>query len=135
MIVQAVGLGAMTQMSPPQIMPQEPIAIYKDYLTPELAFGYLEQEGEVSKVPEILRKIAHCESGNRQFDDNGNVIRGRENPKDIGTYQINLFYHQEVAEKLGYDLFTEEGNKGYAIWLYNKQGTNPWFWSKKCWNK
>lgn len=138
-IVQAVGLTAMTQtVILSQIMPQEPIAIYRDYLASEPVLAYSaieEQKKEIQEVPEVLKRIAYCESGNKQFDENGQVIRGRENPKDTGKYQLNTFYHLEAAQRLGYNIFTEQGNEGYAIWLYNKEGTKPWIYSKFCWNK
>ena len=81
-----------------------------------------------------LQKIAFCESRNRQFDENGKVIRGK-NSDDIGRYQINIEHWGEKAEKLGYDLFTEEGNEAMALMLYERYGTKPWNWSKKCWRQ
>ncbi|MDP3934617.1 MAG: hypothetical protein Q8Q46_00095 [Candidatus Giovannonibacteria bacterium] len=83
---------------------------------------------------EMLKKIAACESQSRHFDDNGNVLVGA-NRYDIGKYQINAIYWQSLAEKLGYDIYTEEGNKAMAMELYRRYGTGPWHWSKKCWNK
>ena len=86
-------------------------------------------------TPAILEKIAYCESRGRQFDENGEVIRGEHNPDDIGKYQINLENWGAEAKKLGFDLFTEEGNRAMALELYRRQGTRPWFWSKHCWSK
>jgi hypothetical protein len=83
----------------------------------------------------ILAEVAKCESTFRQFDSRGRVIRGIENPDDVGAMQINLFYHGESAEKLGYDLYTLDGNLGFAKWLYGKYGSNPWVHSSKCWKK
>lgn len=80
-----------------------------------------------------LRRICECESGLSQFDESGNVLRGRLNPQDVGICQINLSYHQAAAESLGFDLFTEAGNIGYAKWLYARAGSQPWIWSKACW--
>jgi hypothetical protein len=57
-----------------------------------------------------LRKICECESGLRQFDESGNVLRGRINPQDVGICQINLTYHEAAADQLGFDLLTEAGN-------------------------
>lgn len=89
----------------------------------------------IPEVPAILKKIGECESGNRQFYDDGTVVRGNINPLDLGKYQINLGYHEESAKRLGYDLYTEEGNTKYALHLYNTAGTSPWNWSKHCWGK
>ncbi|MEK7180239.1 MAG: hypothetical protein AAB706_02085 [Patescibacteria group bacterium] len=87
------------------------------------------------ELPEILLRIAKCESGGKQFNANGSVLRGKINPQDIGKFQINLIYHGETAKKMGLDLFTEQGNTLYALYLYRKNRTRDWNWSKSCWNK
>ena len=86
-------------------------------------------------MPEVLERIAFCESRGRQFDENGDVVRGEHNPDDIGKYQINLEHWGAEAKKLNYDLFTEEGNRAMALELYRRLGTKPWIWSKPCWDK
>lgn len=83
----------------------------------------------------ILAEISKCESTFKQFDKNGRVIRGRENSDDIGIMQINKFYHLDVAEKNGFDIYSIDGNLGYARWLYGKYGDAPWVHSSKCWKK
>ncbi len=83
----------------------------------------------------ILAEIAFCESSFRQLDRNGNVMRGKVDNGDIGVMQINERYHAVAAEKLGYDIYTIEGNLKYAKWLYNKEGTVPWRSSEPCWGK
>ena|SRR3990167_10105423 len=91
---------------------------------------------EVAKIEElspILGKIAYCESRNRHFNEKGEVLRGVVNPKDIGLFQINEFYHGDKAKELGLDIYTEEGNIAYAKWLYEEQGLSPWKWSRDCW--
>ncbi|MBI2023559.1 hypothetical protein HYT01_03295 [Candidatus Giovannonibacteria bacterium] len=85
------------------------------------------------KLPEILEKIAFCESGGRQVDDKGRVIIGAINKSDIGKYQINKEYWLALAEDLGHDIYTEEGNLAMALVLYEKYGTAPWKSSEKCW--
>lgn len=92
---------------------------------------------EVSKVPpvpRVLEDIAWCESRNRHFDKNGKVLRGVKNYYDIGKYQINIQYWGLRAKKLGYDLFTEEGNEAMALAIYERYGTGPWKWSRSCWS-
>lgn len=84
-------------------------------------------------IPDQLQRIGWCESGNRQFNDDGTVLRGEINPQDVGKYQINLFYHKAEAQALGFDLFTEEGNEAFALILYAREGSAPWEWSKSCW--
>ena len=93
-------------------------------------------KGPVQKpeMPEIMAKIAACESRDRQFDDDGQILKGR-NKYDIGRYQINVLYWEELAKELGHDIYTEDGNEAMALELYRRYGTAPWKWSKKCWNK
>ncbi len=81
----------------------------------------------------ILVDIARCESSFHQFDNSGNIIRGRVNSADIGVMQINEKYHAEYAKRLGVDLYTLEGNIHYAKHLYAEQGSQPWISSSKCW--
>ncbi len=82
----------------------------------------------------IMRSVAWCESRLRQFDNDGNPIRGEINSGDIGVMQINEYYHRETAQKLGYDIDTLEGNLGYARYLYEREGVRPWNSSAKCWS-
>jgi len=82
---------------------------------------------------DIMVKIAFCESGGRQFNSDGTVIRGRENPKDVGKFQINEYYHLADSKRLGMDIYTLEGNTAYATHLYETQGTKPWSASLGCW--
>lgn len=83
----------------------------------------------------ILVDIARCESEFRQFDKNGNLIRGRVDNADVGVMQINERYHLETAVKLGIDIHTVDGNMQYARYLYSKFGSKPWDASKPCWSK
>lgn len=83
----------------------------------------------------ILAEIARCESTFRQFDSKGNVIKGIVNKSDIGVMQINTYYHGENAALLGYDLYTIDGNLGFAKRLYAKYGDSPWGSSSRCWRK
>ena len=83
----------------------------------------------------VLVDVAYCESSFRHNDKYGNVLRGVVNKSDVGVMQINLRYHLEDAEKLGYDLYTLEGNTAYARQLYEKKGTQPWNASSPCWGQ
>src|SRR6185436_1855253 len=73
----------------------------------------------------VLIEIARCESQFRQYDEKGKVLRGVEVHEDIGIMQINDFYHADLAEKLGLDIRTIDGNLAYARQLYEKAGTAP----------
>ncbi len=87
-------------------------------------------------IGSVMSMIAKCESvGYRQYDESGNVLRGKINPDDIGVFQINTYYHLESSKKMGLDIFTLQGNIAYAKYLYDTQGTRPWNWSKGCWGK
>lgn len=81
----------------------------------------------------LLVHIAFCESTFRQNGKNGEVLRGKTITQDVGVMQINERFHAAQAEKLGYDIYTLEGNLGYAKWLYEKEGARPWMSSSKCW--
>lgn len=83
----------------------------------------------------ILAEVARCESQYRQFDTNGQVLRGRVNAQDVGVMQINEKYHLETSQKLGLNIHTLEGNMAYARYLYEKEGTRPWNYSSACWSK
>lgn len=94
----------------------------------------IEEVVEAPVVPAVLERIALCESRARHFNENGEVLRG-VNKHDIGKYQINAKYWRELAEKLGHDIYTEEGNEAMALAIYERHGTKPWKWSKHCWSK
>jgi hypothetical protein len=90
----------------------------------------------IDELPPVMKRIAECESGNRQYADNGQVItNGNKNGSvDIGRFQINLSIWGETATELGYDLTKEEDNTNFALYLFENYGSEPWIWSKKCWN-
>ena len=83
----------------------------------------------------ILAEIARCESQFRHIGESGDIIRGKVNKSDIGVMQINTYYHNDGARKLGLNLSTLAGNMAYAKALYKKEGTAPWQSSSSCWEK
>lgn len=83
----------------------------------------------------ILAEIAKCESEFKHIGANGEIIRGKVNRGDLGVMQINKYYHEEDASKLGLDLKTLRGNMAFARNLYDKYGTSPWQSSSGCWEK
>ncbi len=83
----------------------------------------------------LLARIAACESHNRQYDKNGNVLRGEKNRHDIGVMQINELYHLEDSLEKNLDIYTIEGNVAFARHIYEKQGAKPWMSSSACWSK
>ncbi len=84
---------------------------------------------------DILIAIATCESGLRQYNKDGSVLKGRIVPTDTGIFQISLKHHKKRLDKLGIDVFTLKGNIKYAKMLYKENGTKDWLASKKCWSK
>ncbi len=106
-----------------------------DVLTPKEQVILLiqEQAKEVAVPLETILEIARCESGIRQFDQYGKVIQSHTN--DFGVFQINAFYHQETARKMGLDIMKTEDNIKYAAHLMKLNGTRDWNASKHCWNK
>lgn len=85
-------------------------------------------------IPALI-EVARCESSFRQFDDNGNVMRGKAVAADVGVMQINEIYHLEASRNLGIDIYTLKGNTEYARYLYEHQGLRPWGASSKCWGQ
>jgi len=86
-----------------------------------------------TSTPPVMQRIAQCESSSMQFKNGTVVLNGNSNGTvDIGEWQINSSHTQE-AKKLGYDIFTQEGNYNYAMYIYKTQGTGPWSSSAKCW--
>lgn len=81
----------------------------------------------------VMVDIAKCESHFRQFNKDGDVYRGKENDHDVGVMQVNEDFHLSVSKKLGFDIYTLDGNMEYARYLYEKEGTAPWSSSKPCW--
>lgn len=87
-----------------------------------------------SDIP-IMIEVARCESHFTQFTKSGKVLRGRAVPEDVGVMQVNETYHLERSKKLGYDIYTLDGNLEYARHLYDELGARPWLASAPCWSK
>ncbi len=83
----------------------------------------------------VLKRIAEAESGFNHYDKNGDVLRGKLNKSDIGIFQINEYYHLKKSQELEFDIYNKEDNIKYAIYLYKKNGTKDWSWSKKIWSR
>jgi hypothetical protein len=104
--------------------------------TPEKPIVSVEQyvKQYYAKTP-ILAKVAFCESRYKMFNADGSVMRGREVHEDVGVMQINETYHAATAKKLGYNIYTLDGNLAYGKYLYETQGVQPWSASAPCWNR
>ena len=82
----------------------------------------------------IMADIAWCESRMRHIGSDGTIIKN-PNSSAIGVMQIMSSIHDPIADELGLDITTLDGNLAYARHLYEKQGTQPWDSSKKCWGQ
>lgn len=102
----------------------------------------------IEKTPAVLTRIAQCESHTNHYCTDALVakhmcprgmvgqvlVRGNNNKSvDVGLYQINADVWGATATQQGYNIFTEEGNKAMAKWIYENKGTEPWYASAKCW--
>jgi peptidoglycan hydrolase-like protein with peptidoglycan-binding domain len=72
----------------------------------------------------VMITIAKCESGFRQFTTTGDVLRA--SGRYIGIFQIDEIIHVTMAKNLGFDIYTAQGNIGYAEHLYKNEGSTPW---------
>ena len=85
----------------------------------------------------VLPIIAECESGGKQFEDDGKTpLKNKQGSSAIGKYQILATLHEERAKKLGHDIRTEEGNEAYARLLFAESHTTHWEAdpsSRACW--
>ena len=106
------------------------------YLYPTTIYTKQEVIKEVDSRAPVLERIAKCESKNSHFATNGQVlVAGNTNKSvDIGRYQINSQIWGAHATEQGLNLFIEKDNEKMAIWIYKNYGTEPWVYSKKCWN-
>ena len=77
-------------------------------------------ESQIWQSRPLLKHIASCESWGdpnkepREFTANGQVLHGYPNPEDIGLAQINLPTWGATAAKLGFNLYTYQGNLNMA---------------------
>jgi hypothetical protein len=85
----------------------------------------------------VMDRVAKCESGGHQFTSKGVLIThiNKDGSIDVGKFMINNTRHEAQAVKLGFNIYSEGGNTGYAYHLYETQGTEPWIHSKSCWVK
>jgi hypothetical protein len=91
-------------------------------------------------IPPVLQRIMGCESqGSRKakgshYDKNGQVLmRSNTNRSvDVGIAQINTVWFK-TANDMGLDITNEEDNKAMAKWIYENEGTGPWYSSQNCW--
>lgn len=130
----AVGLpaearGLLEPRSEEDIQEAESGEVSEEYSTMDIKEMVEEEFGD--NHPMVA--VARCESSFRQFDNGGDPLRNPESDA-IGVFQILEGLHEEPADKLGFDIFTAEGNIGYARKLYDSFGLTPWSPSSLCWD-
>ena len=77
----------------------------------------------------VLVAVSRCESGSKQFNDDGSVVthKNKNGTTDYGEFQINSI-HLPESEKLGLDIInSKEDNVIFADYLYDKYGTKIWY--------
>lgn len=130
LIVAAVGASLIGSL--PRLLPSFPQSSAGGaIISPGVMIGTSQLPAET-----VLPIIAQCESGGRQFEDDGvTPLKNREGSSAFGKYQF-LESHREPAKALGFDLNTEEGQEGYARYRYAQSGTSDWeadARSRACW--
>ena len=81
---------------------------------------------------QLMTRIAHCESGVKQFREDGTPVQGPT--KDFGVFQVHEPTWNKVAIELGLDYKNSvEDNIKMARHIYDVQGLSAWNPSKHCW--
>jgi predicted metal-binding protein len=99
---------------------------------------YVEEFFTQNNAQEML-SIIKCESGFKQFDTRGEVLKNKEGSSAVGIAQIIASKHpdQKVLDQYNkrnntdltvndFDITTLKGNVGYALVLYKVRGTRDW---------
>jgi len=117
-LIVLFGLGILTIWLSDFSKPQQPHL-------PELPI----QTKTFLKTPEVMYKIAWCESRNDHKAEN-------DSSTATGLYQI--IKGEELCEKhleVELDMKNINDNKLCAMWLYDRYKTKPWDASSHCWSK
>lgn len=104
---------------------------------------YVEEFFTQNDAAEML-SIINCESGFKQFNKEGEVLKNQEGSSAVGIAQIIASKHpdQKVLDQYNkrnntgltvsdFDITTLMGNVGYALVLYKVRGTKDWECAKK----
>lgn len=118
---------------PEQVVIRPETEIVRELSIPE----FIELESRKKGLdPALTTKIAFCESTNRQFKEGTDIpLRGIVNSNDVGVFQVNERFHLKKSQELGYNIYTLEGNVGYALWLIEQEGARHWNASRPCWGR
>lgn len=94
--------------------------------------GEMVVENYTPSENEVLHAISFCESGHRQFNADGTVLRNGSGSSAVGRWQIMESWWGESASALGYDMYTEDGNKAMARYILDTMGIRAWEASRTC---
>lgn len=100
---------------------------YIEEIQPEPQPKTVEEKIEIAfgENADVMKRIAKCESGMRQFDSEGNTITSHTN--DSGLFQINNATWKKKAEELGLDYInSEDDNIKMAQYILEQQGVGAW---------
>ena len=90
---------------------------------------------EKSHIETILKTIAECESGNRQFNKDGEPLWNSQGSSAVGVLQIMYSIHGEDARARNLDIINSyEDNWEYGRILFKQHGTKPWEADPKSYN-
>lgn len=104
----------------------KPLPKYKNPSKDEIRKMLTEAAQRNGIPPEIVMAIAFKESEWRQFDNNGDPLRGRWSPSDQGIMQINQDAHPAAFPRARTDIvYNIEYGAGYFKELYVRYGTWP----------
>lgn len=83
----------------------------------------------------LAKAVIKCESSSDHSRKGFNYNDGKLWSTDVGYWQLNDYYHQEAAKKLGFDIYDWKGNLEYGFLLMKNEGLKPWEASRHCWSK
>lgn len=101
----------------------------------------LEIEYNVSNANrELIKRIMGCEtmgSATATPDPTKYRLNRRKDGSvwstDLGYWQINDYYWDSFFKKMGLDIHKPQDNLRAGFWIFQHNGTQPWVWSKHCW--
>jgi hypothetical protein len=118
-----VELPDMVDFNPVDSLPEDAVNIIEKY------FGDLDDA-----VVDTMMWVVYAESrGHHYVPGTTIVLRGIENPYDLGRWQINTDYHEARCANFGYDIWEPHGNAQCARILYDEGGFEPWDASAYFW--
>lgn len=132
-------LSTLLVLTPISIIPQQPPEVLTTgttapYSTIDEAITSLAKKYKQDE--KLARKIISCEGqAYKQIGNNKNIDKdGKVWSVDVGLWQINNYYHEANAIKMGLDIYDDYGNLEYGFILLSTQGVKPWKASQRCWS-